>query len=155
MDFKVEKGITLIMLAITILIIVILTATITVVGISTIRETDEEKLISELEIIEQKVLEQYYKYEISGDARLLVGDVISETQINELATELDVTLVEIPDNEVAKDYRRLTPEKLSVIGVNEAEYTYIVNYASGEVINETVKKTNSGKSLYTFAKDFK
>lgn len=39
--------------------------------------------------------------------------------------------------------------------MNEAEYTYIVNYASGEVINETVKKTNSGKSLYTFAKDFK
>ena len=76
MDFKVEKGITLIMLAITILIIVILTATITVVGISTIRETDEEKLISELEIIKQKVLEQYYKYEISGDAILLVGDVI-------------------------------------------------------------------------------
>ena len=63
MDFKVEKGITLIMLAITILIIVILTATITVVGISTIRETDEEKLISELEIIKQKVLEQYYKYD--------------------------------------------------------------------------------------------
>ena len=45
-------------------------------------------------------------------------------------------------------YYRLTPENLKEIGIADAEHTYIVNYKTGEVYNETKKVDSNSELLY-------
>ena len=40
-----------------------------------------------------------------------------------------------------------------ILGIKKEEDTFIVNYKTGEVINETKKTTKSGKALYIYAKN--
>ena len=40
---------------------------------------------------------------------------------------------------------------LKEMGVSQVEDSYIVNYKTGEVINETLKVTRSGQPLYVYA----
>ena len=50
-------------------------------------------------------------------------------------------------------YYRLSDSDLKEMGVTQAQDSYIVNYKTGEVINETLKATRTGVPLYTYSID--
>ena len=47
-----------------------------------------------------------------------------------------------------KKYYRLTPKNLTELSILNSEHTYIINYYTGEVYNETKKNTTDGLVLY-------
>ena len=69
---------------------------------------------------------------------ILVGTKVVDTEIQGLASEIGITPVAIPNsyNENERAYYRLSPTDLEKIGIENSEDTYIVNYITGEVINE-------------------
>ncbi len=151
---KNSKGITLSGLAITIIVLTILATVGTTVGITNVREAKDAKLDTELEMVQHAILEQYVKFETTKDVVYLVGNKLEKSEVDQIAQELDITLVEIPDTYENKDYYKLDKASLKEIGIQNTDDEYIVNYISGEVINITSKK-NDNKPLYTKADNFK
>ena len=151
---KNSKGITLSGLAITIIVLTILATVGTTVGITNVREAKDAKLDTELEMVQHAILEQYVKFETTKDVVYLVGNKLEKSEVDQIAQELDITLVEIPDTYENKDYYKLDKASLKEIGIQNTDDEYIVNYISGEVINITSKK-NDSKPLYTKADNFK
>ena len=151
---KNSKGITLSGLAITIIVLTILATVGATVGITNVREARDAKLDTELEMVQHAILEQYVKFETTKDVVYLVGNKLEKSEVDQIAQELDITLVEIPDTYENKDYYKLDKASLKEIGIQNTDDEYIVNYISGEVINITSKK-NDNKPLYTKADNFK
>ncbi len=151
---KNSKGITLSGLAITIIVLTILATVGATVGITNVREAKDAKLDTELEMVQHAILEQYVKFETTKDVVYLVGNKLEKSEVDQIAQELDITLVEIPDTYENKDYYKLDKASLKEIGIQNTDDEYIVNYISGEVINITSKK-NDNKPLYTKADNFK
>ena len=152
--FKTQKGITLVSLVITIIILLIISSIGINFGINGINSTKDSKLESELNMVQHAVLEQYTKYKTIKDIAYLVGNKVSEEQLNGVTEELGITLVNIPDTYANKDYYKLAKASLKEIGIQETEDEYIVNYISGEVINITKKKLSNNTPLYTKANSF-
>ena len=50
------------------------------------------------------------------------------------------------------EYKKLSKDDLEKLGITGEEDTFIVNYNTGEVINETLKVTKSEKALYIYSK---
>lgn len=153
MNIRKNKGITLVILVITIVILLIISG-ISITGtITGKKETEESVHISELKIIQQAILERYTKAQLTKETLPGTSVTISEVQsiINEINNETEESI-----NLKGKEYKRLNKTDLENLGViGEEDNTYIVNYSTGEVINETVKTTNNGKALYIYAKSEK
>lgn len=132
-----NKGITIISLIVTIIILIILAGTTITITTNIIPSSKDSKYISELNIVQHAVFEQYTKYNLLKNDELLVGDKVEESKIREIATELGITLVQIPDGYTAIDYYRLDKATLLDLGISNTEDEYIVNYTTGEVINIT------------------
>ncbi len=146
-----EKGITLIALIITITVLIILAGIGVYSGVESIREAGSDKLETELGMVQHAILQQYYKYTVTKNENDIVGESVSISEINALENEMGITMQkgeEIENLPIAEKYYRLTPTLLESIGVEDAEDTYIVDYSTGEVLNETVKKTTTGIVLY-------
>lgn len=166
---KNENGITLSALVITIIVIFILASISINYGVDTLNESKAKTLEASLEMVEQAVAEQYVK---ATELNLLdvkttsdqpkpstfVGELLN---INELSSELalpdnlkyqkQVELEDKTDITYAESYYKLTPtdlEKLKIESDDDAKYTYVVNYSTGEVYNASKKKTSFGKLLY-------
>lgn len=154
MRIKSEKAITIIALVITIIVLLIL-AGVTINGTMTgIEETQRNKLLSELDIVQHAVLERYTKYSLTKDLELLTLNkedvqIDGKPQIEGIEIEWQV---ESPTNDDEK-YYKLTQDELKQLGIKDVKDTYIVNYKTGEVFNETVKKTDNGTILYKYAVD--
>lgn len=151
---KDNKGISLASLAITILIMLIIAAVSINYGMNEMNFAKEQKLLSEIEIIRSAIYQTYNNYIKTKNESILVGTKVEQTEIQKLATEINITLVTIPEsyNENERAYYRLSSSDLKNIGIEKAEDTYIVNYVTGEVINETKKVTSSGQVLYTYSR---
>lgn len=151
---KENKGITLVVLVITIVTMLIIASVTMYSGISQIDTAEDYKLLSELEIVKNGVYERYANYKKTKNIELLVGTKLTNTEIQTLASNIGITLITIPSsyNEDEKAYYRLTPYELDDIGIKSSEDNYVVNYVTGEVINETKKTTHSGEILYTYAR---
>lgn len=154
LQFKSEKAITLTALVITVIVMLILAGVTIYSGIGDINQARENKALSEVQIVQHAVLEAYTKYVKTKDVTFLVGAKVEDGELTELANTIGITLVTIPSDYTDDDlkaYYRLTPENLEKIGIYESEDTYIVNYLTGEAINETLQKTKSGKPLYVYS----
>lgn len=147
-NFKENSGITLIALVVTVIVLLIILSITVTIGLGGIGETKEDKLISELGIVQNAVLQQYYKYTVSKSASDIIGTEVQTTEIESIANDMGITLSEIYGTGKEYNYYRLTPEQLKEIGIRKAKDTYIVNYSTGEVINDTTKTTESGYELY-------
>lgn len=134
---KKNKGITIISLIVTIIILIILAGTTITITTNIIPSSKDSKYISELNIVQHAVFEQYTKYNLLKNDELLVGDKVEESKIREIAEEFGITLVQIPDGYTAIDYYRLDKATLLDLGISNTEDEYIVNYTTGEVINIT------------------
>lgn len=150
MNIRENKGITMVALVITIIILLII-AGVSISGtIIGIKETEEKTQISELTMIQHAILERYTssiytKQELPGTTIQTseVETIIDE--INELCN-LNITLK-------GTEYKRLIKQDLNNLGIENEEYTYIVNYKTGEVINESIKVTESKEPLYIYSRE--
>lgn len=149
---KENNGITIIALVVTIIVLLIL-AGVTINGvIQGIDETEENKLLSELSMVQHAISERYTKYKLTKDKDILIGTRIQTSTLEDVpntiiwkVTQFDAT------NNPEKEYYRLRKLDLSELGLSSNDVTnssYIVNYSTGEVYNETSKTTKSGKVLY-------
>jgi type II secretory pathway pseudopilin PulG len=152
---KSNKGITLITLVITMIILLILGGISLTVGNNMIEETQDKKLVSELNMVQHAILEQYAKYQTTKDTSYIkVGNRMELADVKDIARNMGIELVNIPDNYSNKDYYKLDKLSLLKMGIENTEDEYIVNYISGEVINNTKKHTNDNKALYVRANSF-
>lgn len=150
-NLKSTKGVTMVALVITIILLFILGAVSINSGAINLKSTKDSKLKSELEMVGHAVLEQYTKYKTTKDASYLVGNIVPDSEVQNIASQIGITLVNIPDTYSNKDYYKLNNQMLSAIGITNSNDEYIVNYLTGEVINITEKYTSDNKPLYTKA----
>lgn len=146
---KNEKGITLIALTITIIVLLILTG----VSIGSmagkkglIKDSKSNTKISELNQVQQALLEAYVMYKNTGNENYLVGKDIEYSEAQEVISNFENATLKATSN-----YKRLEAEDLAKLGITGGEDTYIVNYETGEVINETQSVTGNGDELYVYA----
>lgn len=139
---KENKGITLIALIITIIILIILAGIGVAAGRESVKTAKDNKLFVELDMVQHAILERYSKYKLINDEDMLVGTKLTYDEAESVSEQMDRRLPE------AGTYYRLTPENIESLGLAKGEHTYIVNYEKGIVLNETVKMTYSGESLY-------
>ncbi len=149
MNIRENKGITLISLTITIILLLIISG-ISITGtLYGIGESKENAQISEINMIQHAILERYTKAQLTKEE--LPGTTVSKTEVETIISEINSNS---SGNIILKgtEYRRLNKDDLESLGITGAEDTYIVNYKTGEVINETVKVTKSKKALYVYSK---
>ena len=151
---KQNSGITIITLVITVIIILLLCGITIGMGMNILPRSEDAKLISELNMVQHAILEQYTKFKTVKDTTLLLGNKVESTEVEKIATELGITLVTIPANYSNQDYYQLDKATLLELGIKNTNDEYIVNYISGEVINITVKKTSKNEPLYVKADNF-
>ena len=151
---KTQKGITLVALAITVIVLLIVSLITVNFGINGISNIKDSRLEAELNMVQHAILEQYTKYKTTKNIAYLVGNKVSQEQLNEISNELGITLVNIPNTYSNKDYYKLDKASLKEIGIQETNDEYIINYISGEVINITQKKLSDNTPLYTKANTF-
>ena len=167
---KNNKGITLIALAIMIIVIIIIASVTVYSGISAIKDSKEKKLQTELETVQHAVLENYSKYLLTkdlpaedGTVQYIIGTKITYAEAKSVADRMGVTLKTnnydtASSTDTTEFYYRLDEEQLKNIGVENLVEDgveidkYIVNYATGEVMNES--KSNE-KVLYVYAVDLR
>ncbi len=150
MNIRKEQGITLMVLVITIILLLIISG-ISITG--TLRgheETEEASEISELNMIQHAILERYTKAQLTKET--LPGTDIKKEQVQNIIDEIKNESKEQISLK-GTEYKRLDTTDLSNLGIKKEEDTFIVNYKTGEVINETKKTTKSGKALYIYAKN--
>lgn len=148
---KLESGITLVILVVSVVILLII-AGVSITG--TMQENDkveEAKLFSELNMVQHAILEKYTKEQIIQGS--LPGTTITMAEVQQIIDNMNTSTgenIELKGKET--DYKKLRKEDLEKIGITGSD-TYIINYITGEVINETIKTTKTGKALYTYAKN--
>ena len=155
-----EKGITLLALVVTIIMLIILASTIVNIGQNEIKESEENAKLSELGIVQNAILQRKTKADLTDED--YPGETIIEANIN-----LEETIEEMNNHrasgeeEITKkdddnsSYYFLSTENggLEELGITNSEDAYIVNYETGEVINYTTKLTETGKTLYIYARE--
>lgn len=165
---KKNNGVTLISLVITIMIMSIL-AGMTMVSVrTTIVDAKDGKLAIELGMVRQAIVEQYSKASALGKTEVLAEEDQVEFFVGEKIEDFyDIDLPEqssvIGNRDVTEFYNmagnyeceyqedfyyRVIPEDLKKMGINDAKHTYIVNYKTSEVYNETVQVNSLSELLY-------
>lgn len=149
---KKEKGITLIALIITIVVLLIL-AGITITGsIQGVDKANDNKLMTDLQQVHHAITERETKYKLTKDNSLLVGTKIDITSLTDVPSEIKWKVVQFDDvDNPEREYYRIGGTELMQLGLTSdptTKISYIVNYYTGEVYNETDKKTSENKVLY-------
>ena len=152
---KKENGVTLVSLIITIIVMIIIASIPLNMSYKSIDESKDEKLNSELLIVGQAVINEYEKAVLLGytiNSAIPSNYVGTKIAIEELPEGISWEINEEPI-QFYKSYYEILPEELKQIGIEKATDTYIVNYYTGEVYNETVKTSSSGNPLYIKSKN--
>lgn len=150
MNIRKNKGITLVALVITIILLIIISG-ISITGtIGNQKEAEAATQIEELNMIQQAILQRYTKSQLTKEE--LPGTKIDKQQVETIINEIN-TKAGTSINLKGTEYFQLNNEDLRKLGITGKEDIYIVNYKTGEVINDTIKVTNSGEALYIYSKN--
>lgn len=150
------SGITLIALAITITVLLIIAGVTITTGTLNIKQSEENKLITELGMLNHAALERYTKAILTKEkypgVKVSEAGIDIDAVINDIASQSGQTITRKDTNK--DNYYLLTNQNngLKDLGIRDAEDEYIVNYETGEVINYTTRVTNSKKPLYIYSK---
>ena len=159
---KNNKGITLIALAVTIIVLIIIASVGTYSGIEALRDAKEEAQISELNMLKQPVVENYTKYLMTKNDMYIRGTKVNYSDVQTIISDInnnanETVSLKVNDydisgsTDITEYYYRLSESDLKEMGVTQAQDSYIINYKTGEVINETLKATRTGVPLYTYS----
>lgn len=165
---KNDKGVTLVILVVTILLLLILTVIGLNLSFTGITEIEDGREVTQLGIIRQAIVEQYNKAITLNQVKVPVEEQRVSFWVGEPIT--DFSTINLPDEvAIIKDessnefyakrenyqykfqeecYYRLSPEDLKNIGISDAKDTYIVNYSTCEVYNETKQLNSQSQLLY-------
>lgn len=172
MNKRKNKGITIIALTITIILLLIIASVTISIGLNSLKDSKENLKLSELNMLQQAVLENYTKYKTTNNDMYILGKEKNRIQVsysdmqnlineinNKITTgeniELKVADYTSGALDISMYYYELSQEDLEEMGVSGTEETYIVNFSTGEVINKTLQVTGSGKPLYTYSVDLR
>ena len=167
MNKRKNNGITIISLTITIILLLIIASVTISIGIGSIRESKENLKVSELNMVQQAVLENYTKYKTTNNNMYILGKKVSyadmQTLINEINSEIltsETITLKVSDYtgenvDISMYYYELSQENLEEMGISNIDETYIVNFSTGEVINKTAQITINGRPLYTYSIDLR
>lgn len=161
-NLRENKGITLIVLIITIVVLLIIAGISISGGITGIEESNDNRAMTELEKVQHAITQRYSKFELTKDTSLIVG-----TKIDDLPTiptptgetkaptwkVFQVTSGATVSTHPERKYYRLSQSDLQNLGLTGSENgsSYIVNYYSGEIFDENKKQTSKGTVLYKTA----
>lgn len=150
MNMKENRGITLVALVITIVLLLIIVS-FSLRGILPHRfEAEDNSKISELNMVQHAILERYTKAQLTKEN--LPGTTIDIVEVQSIIDEINSMSGENIQLK-GTEYKKLSSEDLTSLGIKNGEDTFIVNYKTGEVINASIKVTESGKTLYTYGKE--
>ena len=152
---KQEKGITILILVIIILSLLILAAVAINAGLSDLDATKDSKLEGELNMVQYAVLQQYVKYKTTLDSSYIIGTDFNNQIQSFVSTNYNgISIAHNINNndEKYKHYYKITPEQLVTLGVQDSNYSYIVNYYTGEVFNADIFVTSIDTPLYVKGK---
>lgn len=165
---KSEKGITLMVLTVTIIVLLILAGVGLNTGLTSLNDVKSNQLNAELSMVRQAIVERYAEAVAVNQTEKLPSEALVSFWMGERIENFsEIQLPEkssVKENEDVNDfygkttqyvckyqedyYYRLTPENLKQMGIADAEHTYIVNYKTGEVYNETKKVDGNSELLY-------
>ena len=165
---KNDEGVTLAILVVTVILLLILTVVGINISFMEITEVEDSREVTQLGMIRQAITEQYHKAIALNQIKVSVtkpkvsfwiGEMITDFSTINLPNETILTKTEDSDEFYAKQetyqyeyqeecYYRLTPEDLKKIGIGDAKDTYIVNYSTCEVYNETKQLNSQSQLLY-------
>ncbi len=154
-----EKGITLVALAITVVVMSIIAGISITAGLSGLSKSKDSLSLSELQIVQEAILQRYTKYKTVGEESFLLGTKMQYQEVENIVEQVDENIelkVENYDDKgenVSPEeyYYEMNPVNLKDIGVDKAKDTYIVNYKTGEVLNKTKIKTSTNQLLYVYS----
>lgn len=152
---KKENGITLASLTMMVIIMFILIGTTVNLVYRGLNDYRDEKLEIELGIVRQAITEKYRKYidlKIENANEYFVGEIIDVGDLK-LPTESKdsdnlIKFVKMNPTYESECYYRITPSDMENLNIRDVEDTYIVNYSTGEVYNETKKVNSKKEPLY-------
>lgn len=150
-----NNGITLMSLVVIIIIISILTAVSIKLSNFSIDSSKDEAEYATLNIIQQAVEEQYSKAKLVNETNVKISESKPSIFVGTPIEYTDIASTTI--NWHSKNYTyyedyyyRLTPSDLAQLKIKNTEDTFIVNYKTGEVYNETKKTTSKNANLYVY-----
>lgn len=151
---KQEKGITLVILSIIVIALMIIAGVAIYSGIYDVDSTIDKKLNGELKMVQYAVLQQYAKYKTTLQDNCIIytenyDDKIENFMKQNYSNNTLVLSTKNERDEIYKKYYLITPDDLISIGVQDSEYSYIINYYTGEVMNAEKFTTSMGNFLYT------
>lgn len=156
---KEEKGITLVTLVVTIIILLILAGIGTYSGMNTLPKSEDSKLSSELLIVQHAILEAYTKY-IATNKVVQNEDALAGEQLTGSESYIENSngiyyfkydgenKIELKDNNISNYYLLSTEDEFKELGITNTKDSYVVNYATGEVMNVTRLNNTQGEALY-------
>ncbi len=178
LKMKNENGITLVVLVVTIIVMLIIAGISINMGTDSVNSTRDRKYQGELEVIQQACITEYTRAKKLGylveDSETVnppanfVGTMLTYSDISGIDFGKTVSsdgrscfllngnqaIIEGNENYRAyKNYFRVDSKQLEQLGVLDAEDTYIINYYTGEVYNETKKVSSEGYPLYIISVD--
>ncbi|MCX4302448.1 MAG: hypothetical protein OSJ66_00320 [Clostridia bacterium] len=149
---KNEKGITLVALILTIIITIMIAGITINLGMDSINSTRDRKLQAELEMVGQATITEYSKamelgYIKEGSTQIPQNFIGTPTSNPEA---LPTGTWALSDSEAVgyKSYFVLNPQALEKLEILNSNHTYIINYYTGEVFNQTKQKSSQGQTLY-------
>jgi len=157
-NFRENKGITLIALIITIVVLLIIAGISISGGIEGIDKADDNRAMSDLEKVQHAITERYTKFELTKDTSVIVGTKVDLSSLTDVPESINwkvfqVTQASETSTHPERKYYRLGKSDLENLGLTgeHKSSSYIVNYYSGEVYDETKRQTTSGTVLYKSA----
>jgi len=142
---KKEEGISMLSLVITIIVLAIIASIVIRYTINGAEYSKQKKLLSDLEVVQHAVYERYEQYKMTGNESFLVGKTATGTEMNTLKeNSWEIT----NPSSKEENYYKLDKDSLKVIGINNSEDEYIVNYKTGECFNLSKKTINVDKKKH-------
>ena len=157
---KADRGITLMILIITVIILLILGGIGVYTSVDLVRNSKSNKLTVELETVQHAILEEYTKYnainKVNSNFEFL-GTKLTDDNLKKNHIEKGIgkyyfeydsgKVIELKDLNI-QNYYIIDESSLNKLGIKNSEDEYIVNYKTGEVMNKTKLKNNVGEALY-------
>jgi len=150
MNIRNENGVTLLVLVVTIIIMIIIAAISINYGLSPVHSTKDTVVESNLHMIQQKVLEEYSKKNLNGEAQKYLGKPLTFDEVQAIKDSETIALLKGNNRtnyENMTPYYKLTADTLKSMGVEvQDDQEYLVDYENGEIWDITNKFYQDGET---------